>query len=289
MSDALVGTPGAQSSATAAPITVTGNGVPNAITAPAATAPQPEWFANFSDDNKGYVQNKGFKDPGAVVDSYRNLEKLLGAPKERLLTLPEKMDAESLKPIYDKLGRPAKPEEYKLNIRKEFGDEKFTQWARGTFHEHGLSSAQAEALSTKWDGFVASEMQVKQESMKHTLTQQDTELKKEWGNAYDQNSQIVDMAAERLGLDDEKIKRLGAALGYAESMKFLHKLGSQIGEHNYVDGKAPSMNGILSPAQAQSRLNELKKDTTWVTRYLKGDAEARAESKRLNQMAYPEN
>jgi len=56
-----------------------------------------EWYAGIADEGlRGYVQTKGFKDPGALAESYRNLEKLQGVPQERLLKLPpgESVDIE---------------------------------------------------------------------------------------------------------------------------------------------------------------------------------------------------
>src|SRR5690606_18358521 len=89
----------------AATTTTTTPAAPAATTTTQTTAT--DWTSGFSDDLKGFVQNKGFKDPASVLDSYRNLEKLMGTPKERLLRLPENMDdANAMGEIYTRLGRP---------------------------------------------------------------------------------------------------------------------------------------------------------------------------------------
>ena len=77
---------------------------------PAAPAAPADWTAGLPEEMKGYVQNKGFKDPSAVVESYRNFEKLMGVPQDRMIKLPEKAeDKAAWDSIYNRLGRPEKP------------------------------------------------------------------------------------------------------------------------------------------------------------------------------------
>ena len=33
-----------------------------------------DWTTGLNEDTRGFVQNRGFKDPGMVLDSYRNME-----------------------------------------------------------------------------------------------------------------------------------------------------------------------------------------------------------------------
>ena len=58
--------------------------------APAST----DWTSGLTDEMRGYVQNKGFKAPQDVVESYRNFEKLHGVPQDRILKLPENLDTQ---------------------------------------------------------------------------------------------------------------------------------------------------------------------------------------------------
>ena len=52
----------------------------------------PSWTEGLAEDAQGYVENKGWKGADQMLDSYRNLEKAMGAPGESVLTLPK--DAE---------------------------------------------------------------------------------------------------------------------------------------------------------------------------------------------------
>ena len=112
--------------------------VPNGATA------APDWTSSFQEQDKLYITQKGFKDPAAILDSYKNLETLMGTPKERLLRLPDKPDAPEWGDIYDRLGRPKNANEYQFAKPAQGGAEnkEFTEWAQKLFHGQGLTRQQ---------------------------------------------------------------------------------------------------------------------------------------------------
>lgn len=260
---------------------------PAATTTTAAAAPQ-DWTSSLDETTRGYVQNKGFKDPSAVLESYRNLEKLMGVPKERLLTLPDKEDAPEWKEIYDKMGRPASADEYKFEVPKENGDENFAKWAKGTFHELGLSRKQAETLAAKWNEFAGGTAQQMQTQMKERFEQSASALKKEWGAAFEQNTNIAKSAAQQFGVTKEVIDKMEADMGYAEVMKFMHSVGTKVGEAGFVGSNSTQGFGAMTPAQALAKISALKSDTDFIRRYGAGDSAARSEMEKLHRFAYPD-
>lgn len=284
MSEPIVAAPNATPtvpSATPEPIKVSNAGV-NTPSAPA------DWTSNLSDELKGYVQMREFKDPGAVVDSYRNLEKLLGVPKERVLKLPEKADDPAWNEIYGRLGRPEKADDYKIQMPKEGGSEEFAKWAKSAFHELGLSNTQAEKLSGKWNEFVNGNTQKAQEANAQMAKEAEANLRKEWGMAFEKNFNIIDQAAEKLGLSNEQLVSLRKAMGPVDAAKFVYNLGTKVLEDNFVAGDQKSSGfGVMTPNAARSRLESLRQDNDFVTRYAAGDHSAREEMDRLHQMAYP--
>lgn len=249
-----------------------------------------DWTSGLNPESKGYVETKGFKDPGSVIESYRNLEKLMGVPRERLVTIPEKDDdVDGWKNVYDKFGRPSRPDDYKLELPKEFGDEKFTGFLKNTFHELGLSKKQGETLMAKYGEYFGSQVSETKAEMEAAFTADQNALKKEWGAALDQNTQLAKRAATAFGMDAKTIDKLEMALGYSGVMKFMHTLGSKLGESNFVSGEGNGGNfGALTPAGAQSRINALKSDPTFVSKYLAKDGQAMAEMERLQKWANPE-
>lgn len=273
---------------------------PAAAPAPAAPAPAPapaapdqgafDWSKSGLDaDHLGYTQNKGWKDPADVIHSYRNLEKLHGVPAEQILKLPSDDLPTSWDPIYNKLGRPEKADGYKLPV-PDGVDPGFAKTASEAFHKAGVSQKQAEALTTWWNEQAAGATKAQTDATAARDTEQLAMLKAKWGPNLQANSAIVDKAATAFGMTSAQLEGLKAAMGPGEAMEFLHNIGSKLAtEDSFIgaDGK-PTTTGGLTPAQAISKIGELRKDGEFVKRYAAGDAEAKREMARLHQIAYPQ-
>ena len=254
---------------------------------PAAPAPQ-DWTSGLNDELKGYVQNKGFKDPASALDSYRNLEKLMGAPRERLVTLPESLDdMAALAPIFDKLGRPSKAEEYDFKYSEEMGGDQLATYLKNNFHELGVTKKQGEAIAKKLEEHFNGEVEKTKTQVQADFAKQEAALKTEWGNAHDQNIGIARKAMNALGMDVAKIDALEASLGYDGVMKFLHNIGSRIGEDKFVtnDGAGKF---IMTPEAARVKIEALKADKAFGSKLMAKDAQAKIEWDNLHQMAYPQ-
>jgi hypothetical protein len=112
-------------------------------------------------------------------------------------------------------------------------------------------------------------------------------LRKEWGAAHDQNVEIARNAARKLGFTPEAVDALEKTMGYDGVMKFMHGLGSKLGEANFVSsGETQGFNGAMTPAAAKNRIQQLRGDPEFTRRYVAGGATERAEMERLHRMAY---
>lgn len=249
-----------------------------------------DWTASLPEDLRGYVGNKGFRSPDAVVESYRNLEKLVNVPEDRLLKLPEGDDSEGWGKIYNKLGRPTDPKEYDLG--EAVTDENFGEWYKETAHGLGLTQEQARQFVDKMvergNELQAETTMDAQEQAKET----ERELRTEWGAAYDQNVALVDRAAEELGMTKEQLGGLRDSMGSAEAFRFLYGLAQKMGEDNFVDGGdgtgGKGSLGAMTPEAAKARIKDLGKDVEFVNRFQKGDVKAKEEWSKLHRWAYPE-
>lgn len=258
--------------------------VGTATPAPETVTPSADWSSGFSDDLKGYVQNKGFKDPAAVVDSYRNLEKLVGV-KDKLLQVPDNLgDEKAMESVWNKLGRPEKPEGYGFKAAE--GEEKFTKWASETFHKLGLNSNQAKALMESYGQMSQAEQAEIQNGIKANNEKMASELKTKWGAAHDQNLKIASTAAQQFGIDADTLTKIEGAMGFAKTMDLLHTIGSKIGEATFEggDGAKGGFGKVLTPSQAQTKLSELMTNEDWSKKYLNGGAQEKAEMENLLKM-----
>lgn len=260
-------------------------GTPDAAPPPAPT----NWIDGIADnDLKGWAQNKGFKDPVAALDSYRNLEKLMGADRAgRTVVLPTKWDdPKEVQPFYEKLGVPKDPTGYKM---PKDADPDMAKWASATFHEAGLTPRQAELVANKWNEMAAGRTEAMKTKYAETIAADQEALKKEWGAAYDDKLTKAKSAAKGLGVDAETVDKLENALGFGGLMKFFSGLGEKMGESSFVEGSTSgAFGGAKTPAQALAEIGELRKDAEFVKRFIAGDTEAKAKMEQLHKWAYPD-
>lgn len=253
------------------------------------TPPASTWTTGLDEETRGFVELRQWKDPGALVKSYRDLEKLKGMPPERLAAIPDKADdADGWNALYAKLGRPDSPDKYEIVMPSEGGDEEFAKWARGAFHELGITGAQARALTEKWNEYAGQRMGADTESVKAEYAKEQEALKKEWGASYEQNLSAVKMAATQLGIPKEQLDALEGALGYGGLMRHLLTVGTKLGEDSFVNGDGGKASFGLTPAGAKAKLSELRADSGFADRLIKGDVKAKDEWERLHKIAFPE-
>lgn len=270
--------------------TTTGTTTP-ATAAASSDGVSAKWFDSFADaDLKGYATNKGWESPEIAVNSFRNLEKLAGAPPEQILRIPKSdAPAEEWSKVWEKVGRPADPKEYGFKA-PEGGDAKFPEWASKTFHEIGVPKQMATKLAEKFTEFQSALQAERDTVYAAEIEKQNGALKTEWGAAYEQNIGKAKLAAQSLGVDGETIDKLEKAMGLAGVMKFFHTLGSKIGESDFVAGGGGNkgFGGVMTPGQAQARIKELQTDIEFGKKLTSGDVATKTEWEKLHKWAYPE-
>lgn len=243
------------------------------------------WYDKFEDaELKGYVQNKGWKDPSELAVGYKNLEKLLGGEK---LPMPKGADdAEGWGRVYDALGRPKSAEEYKLPLPT--GDDGgFAKVASGWMHEAGLNQKQAEIIASKWNEYMQTANGNETQQSAAKVEADLTSLKGEWGQTWDENINLGQRAAKTFGLDADKLSAMENALGTGEMLKLMSRIGRGLTEHNFEGGNTPTGFG-MTPAAAQERITALRNDPAWASKYMSGGADQQAEMRKLMAIAYPD-
>jgi hypothetical protein len=74
-------------------------------------------------------------------------------------------------------------------------------------------------------------------------------------------------------------------MGTAQLLKFMSNVGRGLGEHKVMGGEGGG--GILTPAQANQRIAELKSNKDWSSAYLAGDKTKAKELTDLINLANP--
>lgn len=255
---------------------------------PAATttaAPAPAWFDSFQNpDLKAWVQAAGVKDPESAAAKAHSLEKMLGADRAgRTVVLPAKDDDPAWGEVWNKLGRPANVDGYKLPI-PEGGDPAFSKVAAGWFHEAGIPERQAQTLAAKWNEYAANATKAAQADEQAKLKAEHEALQADWGTgpSFDRQVELARRAATQLGVDEEAIDALQKTVGYSKVMKLFAKLGEQ-GAEDEAFGLGQGAALTLTPEVARAQKRRLMDDPEWSKRYINGDAQARAEMERINR------
>lgn len=222
------------------------------------------WYGDLSDapELSEWVQNKGFTDPKAALNSYYNTEKLLGADRAgRTVVLPkDENDKDGLAAFRSKIGVPEKPEEYGLPV-PEGHSEDFAKWASTVFHEAGIPKGAAATIAEKWNGYF-SELLANQAKEDQLRSEQALdELRKEWGDAFGQKSEFgrrgLKAYGSQAGLDENDLNALEQSIGTAKMLKLFHALGETTKETDFAGGDKSGF--TMTPAEAQSKLDEARK------------------------------
>lgn len=281
------------SEATAALMGDNGGGQSAAAPAAGATAQVPSsgsgqapWYGQADEQTAAYIQNKGWQSPTDLLTSYRNLEKFAGGSKS-LLELPgPDADDAAWTQVYDKLGRPTDPEQYGIKP-PEGGDPELTDFYKKTAHELGLTTKQAQTLFNKWNETVAGKVQAMQEQMAQESEKAVENLKREWGQAYNQQIDAGRRAVTALGFNEEQLSNYEAKLGTADMLKLFATLGSKMGEPAFEGGERTNATGFgLTPAAAQQQIADLRSDSKFMDAYMSGSKEHVSKMQRLMEAAY---
>lgn len=287
--------------ATDAAVAETTTATPAATTAPAQQsllsdgAMPPTWADGFDAETKGWLESKNLTKLEAtkalpeLAKGWRGAESKLGVPADQLQRLPKDAnDAEGLKAYLGKLGVPETPAGYE--IKPEEGVEAdFPNEAAKWFHEMNLPTNIAKGLYGKLRTYAEAKMQAAEERYNQQADADIVALKNDWkGPEFDKNVELARRVRSTMGLSTEETMEVERVLGVKRAAQVFSSLGKMLGEHRFVGGEQAQTRFSMSPEAARTRIFDLQSDKAWQGKYLAGDADARAEFTRLNQIAFPE-
>lgn len=257
--------------------------------------PNKPWYEGFKDPQvkEWLTAYKGaYPNPEAVAQKALNLEKFVGAEKAGRGLIMPKPDAkpEEWRAFWSKVGAPEKPEGYKLpeGLDKDEGIIKLRDHA----HKLGVPAALFEGLT----GYLVEQIRATDDNDDQDFAaraeKEMQELRAEWrGTAFDENSELGRRAATAFIPHKDAaeletiITKMEGAIGTKATMKLFAKIGKAIGEHGFVGGDLPVVDGGMTPAQARLEISNLKKDPEFGKKLQAKDAEATAKWDKLHKVA----
>lgn len=207
-----------------------------------------ESIKSFPDMVKGYVHAQK-----AIGGSIR-LPKPDAPPEERKAFVDD---------IYNKLGRPTSPTEYKIQVPEVFAgangkpgvfSEDVHNSFKGLAHQIGLNTEQAQAL-VNWQAEQFSQ------SLKTADTEYNTavaDLKARWGPNNTKNTEIANRAFKTIATP--KQAAIADALGLLnqpEMVEMFYNVGNILAEHNVIPG---AVEGATTKEEAKAKLDAIMAD-----------------------------
>ena len=245
---------------------------------------------------------KDIKDMDGLARSYANAAKMVGMDKAQLVALPaDDSDPAAMEAIYNKLGRPEKPDGYKLSpVELPEGlprDAELEKTFLGRAHELGLSTKQADGLFKWWSEVNVAKFAEADKQLAAAHQAANQALKADWGAAYDAKialaGKAINQYQQQLGLGDGLVKELEAGLGNNPALaKLFAHLGEGISEPSELPGRTTGrVDQALSPTEAKQEINALHADEKFMKAYTTkehpGHPDAVKRMQRLYEFAHP--
>lgn len=296
MNEADSGAPGGGAAAPAAPAPTPAAPAPASADPPApGTGVQGiPWLApDTHTDLIGHAQNKAWKTAADVVQSHRELEKLMGADRAgRTIVIPtDENDKAAWEQVYNRLGRPATPEAYQLPV-PQGADPAFSRAAAAKFHELGISEKTAKSLAEWWNSQAASQAESMALADEVALAEEHKALEKDWGTGPDAVARkelarraMVEVG-KKAGLDQTKLQAtidgLEKGVGFSGVLKIMAAVGDMMKEHG-AEGLGTQVGSFsTTPEGAKARKTQLMADKEWVKKAMDPRSAEWSELKRLD-------
>jgi len=215
-----------------------------------------DWKANLSDEIRADKSLENIKDIEGLAKSYVHAQKLVGSDK---IPVPNKFATDKdWDAVYEKLGRPADAAGYKYDLPE---DQKIDEASLKNFsdqaHKLGLLPGQANGMVKFYNEMTAASLQESETTAVAAREASSSELKKEWGQAFDQKISQAANLAKSVGASELFNTNMadGTKLGDNPIMiKAFAELAGKMGEDNITQSSGPT---FQTPAQLEKEIGEL--------------------------------
>ena len=230
--------------------------------APAAPAPEAKYYEAFKDEGLKTDPNiQKYQTAEDLARGYTNAVKRLGADPKSLISLPKGPDdIEGHQAVFKALGAPDKADGYEIKMEgaapedlaaaKEFAAEMF---AKGPYPASFVSAA------TEWfSSTVAKQNEALLAEAAAMTAAGEAELKKEWGQAYDQRKGEVGKLLKDLGGEALSKEFEGSVFGDNPKLAiFLGKVLDKMAEPGPRRETSLTGEQMFTPAQHMAKAREL--------------------------------
>ena len=142
-----------------------------------------DFYNMIPEDLRDHPSLSPIKDVGNLAKSYINAQQLIGADK---LAAPKNPSEEQLTEIYNYLGKPESPDAYEVAVDGNIITEEAASSYKDVAHKLNLTPQQASGILEYYKGLATSTQEQAVQNIEYQREQVENDLKKEWGQAYEQ-------------------------------------------------------------------------------------------------------
>jgi hypothetical protein len=224
-----------------------------------AEAPVVNFRDLISEEFKEEKSLQNFNSMDDFVKSYLSAQKLVGANK---IAIPNKMATdEDWQQVFQKLGAPASPDEYKYDFKEEEINQDQLKAFNETAHKLGLLPQQAEKLINFYNEMNTSAKEQSTQVAANKQIEVEAQLKKEFGAQYGKRmDQAKRLAQETFGNDllNNTFLQDGSRLGdNPEVIKAFSMLADKLSEDEIIKGDSV---GYMTASQIEKEISELTEE-----------------------------
>ena len=259
------------------------------------------WHTGLDPETLTHATGKGWNtlEPAAAateaVKAHFAAQKLMGHPAEQLVVMPKDAADPNYQTAYDRIigiGAPKTPDEYKFDgVKFKDGTDiggKDADFVRSLASKYKLSVPQAREMASAFAAHSDAGSAEEATQTETTKGANNVTLRRHWNTDYDMKTFTASKAAEMAGLPVSLIAAISTLpeADHIKAMDALYSLGTQLNEAVLLRGGVAPRDPTagMSQEQATQRMEALKNDRSWRTRYLASDAAAVEEFDKLTRI-----
>ena len=226
-----------------------------------------DFYNMIPEDLRDHPSLSPIKDVGNLAKSYINAQQLIGADK---LAAPKNPSEEQLSEIYNYLGKPETPEAYEVAVDGNIITEEAANSYKDVAHKLNLTPQQASGILEYYKGLATSTQENAVQEIEYQREQVENNLKKEWGQAYEQKISSAGQVIKEYGNPEMLEWQLadGTKLGnhpefikaFANIADFRQSVTSEDTISNTTSGS------VMTPKEAQAEIDAIMRSPDYVNR-----------------------
>lgn len=221
-----------------------------------------DWRSSLPDELKTAKPLQSIKSVEDLAKGFVNAQSVIGRRFEDLTP-------EQLSEYYGALGRPESPEDYKFEAPegREINTE-LESWFRNQAFEGGLTKAAAEKLFNDFTAMEAETLAQREQMVELQMQEQQKQLQKDFGPAYDERVNLANRALREFGGDEAIAAITESGLqNHPALVKLLANAGETLAEGNFTSGQKTGKFGMTSE-EASEQISKLRADPEFSKHYM---------------------